>query len=51
MQVTALCYLAVKVRVAGDRSLHVQVAVVPAAAQEDELKNHGPVLNLGGGSS
>lgn len=46
-----LCFLAFKVRVAGDRSLHVQVAVVPAATQDDELKIHGTVLNLGSDSS
>jgi len=51
MQVTTLCYLAVKMRAAGDRSFNTQVAVMLAAAQEDELKNHGTVLNLGSSSS
>lgn len=44
-----------EVQVAGHRSLHAQVltslSVVPADTQENQLKNHGTVLNMGGVSS
>lgn len=51
VQVTTVCCLAVNVRAAEDRSFHVQVAVVPAAALEDDLKKDGSALNFGGGSN
>lgn len=47
--------LTAEVQAAGLRSLHAQVltslSVVPADTQENQLKNHDTVLNIGGVSS